>query len=142
MEYLAFYMFPCLLLMVLSGIPVAFVLSGVSIAFALIGYSFELFYLEDLGFIPSRVFGVVSNTTLMAVPLFVFMGHILEKSGIAENLLNNISKIFAKQANSLPIAVVVVGAILAASTGIVGATVVTMGILSLPVMLEKGYPKA
>lgn len=142
MDYLALYMFPCLLLFIMTGYPVAFVLSGISIAFALLGYSFGLFYIEDLGFIPSRVFGVVSNLTLMAVPIFIFMGHVLEKSGIAERLLKTISAIFSKQASSLPIAVVIVGAILAASTGIVGATVVTMGILSLPLMLERGYPKS
>ena len=141
-DYLALLMFPCLLFFILTGFPVAFVLAGVSLLFAFLGYELDVFYVDDLGFIPSRVFGVMSNITLMAVPLFVFMGLVLERSGIAEKLLETISRLLSRQSNSLPIAVVIVGAILAASTGIVGATVVTMGILSLPVMLRQGYSRS
>jgi tripartite ATP-independent transporter DctM subunit len=134
-------MFPVLFVFLLSGFPVAFVLAGVSLAFALLGYAWDLFYLTDLGFIPTRVFGIVSNLTLVAVPLFIFMGMVLEKSGIAEELLTTMSDLFRRRHHSLAFAVVLVGALLAASTGIVGATVVTMGILSLPTMLEQGYDK-
>jgi len=134
-------MFPVLFLFLLSGFPVAFVLAGVSLLFAVLGYWLEMFFWEDLGFIPSRIFGIISNMTLVAVPLFVFMRMILERSGIATDLLKTISDLFRKFQSSLSFAVVLVGALLAASTGIVGATVVTMGVLSLPTMLQQGYDK-
>ena len=140
-DYLALFMFPVLLVFLLSGYPVAFILSGTALLFSGLGYYLDLFYIEDLGFIPSRVFGIVSNFTLLAVPLFVFMGIALEKSGVAEELLKSISYLFRKFRASMAIAVVVVGALLAASTGIVGATVVTMGVLTLPTMLQSGYRK-
>ncbi|GAA4820557.1 TRAP transporter large permease subunit [Algivirga pacifica] len=123
-------LFACLL----SGYPVAFVLAGVSILF---GY---LFFGEDLlRLIPLRIYGTMSNQILLAVPLFVYMGVMLEKSGIAERLLNTMSLLLGKVRGGLALSVILVGAMLAASTGIVGATVVTMGLLSLPVMLSKGY---
>lgn len=140
-QILPLSMFPVLLMVILSGYPVAFTLSGTALVFALLGHYFDLFYLEDLGFIPLRVYGIVQKFTLVAVPLFVFMGLTLEKSGVARELLTAINRIFQRQRGSLAIGVVVVGAMLAASTGIVGATVVTMGVLSLPTMLEYGYDK-
>ncbi|SME91503.1 TRAP transporter large permease [Pseudobacteriovorax antillogorgiicola] len=140
-DYLPLLMFPALLLFLLSGYPVAFVLSGVALLFAALGTYLDIFYWQDLGFIPTRVFGIISNFTLLAVPLFVFMGITLEKSGVAESLLKSISQLFHGFRGSLAIAVVAVGALLAASTGIVGATVVTMGVLSLPTMIQSGYDK-
>ncbi|MFW7378329.1 MAG: TRAP transporter large permease [Oligoflexus sp.] len=140
-QLLPLLMFPTLFIFLLSGFPVAFVLAGVSLLFAVIGSSLDLFFWEDLGFIPSRVFGIVSNLTLVAVPLFVLMGMVLEKSGVASELLETISDVFRRYRSSLSFAVVLVGALLAASTGIVGATVVTMGVLSLPTMLQQGYDK-
>jgi tripartite ATP-independent transporter DctM subunit len=135
-------MFAVLLALILTGYPVAFALSGTALVFALIGSGLGAFNLTDLGFIPTRVFGVVNNITLLAVPLFVFMGLVLEKAGIAEDLLKSMEGLFGKIRGSLAISVVLVGALLAASTGIVGATVVTMGVLSLPTMLQRGYDKS
>lgn len=135
-------MFAVLLMLILTGYPVAFALSGTALLFALIGSATGVFNLSDLGFIPTRVFGVVNNITLLAVPLFVFMGLVLEKAGIAEDLLKSMENLFGKVRGSLAISVVIVGALLAASTGIVGATVVTMGVLSLPTMLQRGYDKS
>ena len=140
-EYLAIMMFPALLACILAGFPVAFTLAGTALLFALLGHHFDMFYLADLNFIPMRVFGVAQNILLMAVPLFVFMGLMLERSGLAADLLSSLSRLFNRQRGSLAISVVAVGAILAASTGIVGATVVTMGVLALPVMLQQGFDK-
>jgi tripartite ATP-independent transporter DctM subunit len=134
-------MFFCLFLAILSGFPVAFTLAGTAFAFALIGYSADIFMLSDFGFIPSKVFGIVQNVTLLAVPLFVFMGVTLEKSGIAEDLLNAMERLLSRVRGGLTIALILVGALLAASTGIVGATVVTMGVLALPTMLQRSYDK-
>lgn len=125
---------------VLSGIPVAFALGGAAINVALIATVFGVFDLTYLGAIPSRIFGTAMfNEVLTAVPLFVLMGIILERSNIAEDLLTNMSKVFGRLPAGLGISVTFVGALLAASTGIVGATVVTMGLLSLPTMLKRGY---
>lgn len=140
-EYLSIWMFPALFGFILSGYPVAFTLAGTALIFALLGHWLDVFYLSDLSFISMRVFGIVQNSLLTAVPLFVFMGLMLEKSGLAADLLNSLAKLFSRQRGSLALSVVVVGAILAASTGIVGATVVTMGVLALPTMLEKGFDK-
>lgn len=134
-------MFVCLFAFIMTGIPVAFALSGVALVFALIAYSFDLFYLTDFGFIPSRIWGVMQNFTLMAVPLFIFMGITLEKSGIAAELLSTMAQVLKRIKGSLGLTVVLVGGILAASTGIVGATVVTLGVLALPTLLKHGYPK-
>ena len=136
---LPFLMFAMLLIVLLSGFPVAFVLSGTALMFALIGHWLDIFYLSDLGFLPSRIWGIMTNFTLVAVPLFIFMGLTLERSGIAANLLRTISALFRRQRGSLAIAALFVGALLAASTGIVGATVVTMGVITLPTMLKEGY---
>lgn len=134
-------MFPTLLLFLMSGYPVAFVLGGVALIFAGLGYHFDVFFIEDLSFLPMKIFGVMNNFTLMAVPLFIFMGIMLEKSGIAGELLESASYSLRKTKGSLLFAVIAVGAILAASTGIVGATVVTMGVLTLPTMLDNNYDK-
>jgi tripartite ATP-independent transporter DctM subunit len=128
-----------LLLGLSSGFPVAFVLGGVALLVAGVGMLLGNFDPSFLEAFPNRIFGMMSNATLMAVPLFVFMGVMLEKSRIAENLLEAIAEMFGRVRGGLVVAVIIVGAILAASTGIVGATVVAMGLISLPTMLRHGY---
>ena len=123
------------------GYPVAFTLSGVSIIFALVCSTFNYFDISILYALPSRIFGILTNETLVAIPIFIFMGITLEKSKIAEKLLENMSALFSSIKGGLGISVIIVGALLAASTGIVGATVVTMGLLSLPSMLKQNYDK-
>lgn len=133
-------MFPALLLGILSGFPVAFVLSAVGLLFGLFGhYWLDIFPMTDFGFISSKIFGVIGNVTLIAVPLFIFMGITLEKSGIAEELLGTTERLFSRVRGGLLFGLIFVGALLAASTGIVGATVVTMGALSLPPLLKRNY---
>ena len=135
----AVILFFTVILFLLIGFPVAFTLAGVALLFAGIGLltgNFEVGYLNAL---PSRLFGIMTNETLIAVPLFVFMGITLEKSKLAEDLLETLSSLFGTYRGGLGLAVVLVGMLLAASTGIVGATVVTMGLLSLPTMLKRGY---
>ena len=126
----------------MAGYPVAFSLGGTALIFAVIGLASGVFDLSYIKPFPSRIFGAVSNTTLIAVPMFILMGVILEKSKIAEDLLDEMSKLFGSMRGGLGISVTFVGALLAASTGIVGATVVTMGLLSLPTMLRRGYDPA
>lgn len=138
-EFLALLMFVVTCGVLILGFPVAFVLGGVSILFAFVGSLFGVFDIRLLGGIPSRYFGVMANEVLVAVPLFVFMGVMLERSKVAEQLLTTMGLLFGRMRGGLGIAVIVVGALLAASTGIVGATVVTMGLLSLPTMLRAGY---
>ena len=123
------------------GYPVAFTLSGVSIIFALVCSTFNYFDISILYALPSRIFGILTNETLVAIPIFIFMGITLEKSKIAEKLLESMSVLFSSIKGGLGISVIIVGALLAASTGIVGATVVTMGLLSLPSMLKQNYDK-
>ena len=125
----------------LLGYPVAFTLSGVSILFALICIPFGIFDESILKSIPLRIFGIMNNVTLLAVPLFIFMGTILERSGIAAKMLANMALAFKNIRGGLSISIIAVGALLAASTGIVGATVVTMGLMSLPVLVQQGYKK-
>jgi tripartite ATP-independent transporter DctM subunit len=139
MEWLAILMFIVVCLVLLLGYPVAFSLAGTALAFAGVGIFLGELHPAILKSSFSRLFGIMQNSTLLAVPLFVFMGAMLEKAKIAEKLLTSMSGLFVKLPGGLAIAVVVVGALLAASTGIVGATVVTMGLLSLPVMLRAGY---
>jgi len=139
MEWLPLLMFVCVCLVLLSGYPVAFSLAGTGILFALIGVQFELIHPAILKTAGTRLFGIVQNPTLIAVPLFVFMGGVLEKAKIANQLLTGISQLLGNRPSGLAVSVVIVGALLAASTGIVGATVVTMGLISLPVMLKNGY---
>ncbi len=134
LEYLPFVLFGLILVIILFGYPVAFTLGGLSVLTGLIVYDVDFFYLVSL-----RIYGTMNNFVLLAVPLFIFMGIMLEKSGIAENLLETMALLFGRFKGGLAISVVVVGAMLAASTGIVGATVVTMGLISLPTMLKRGY---
>ncbi len=124
------------------GYPVAFSLAGTALIFAVLGLMFGVFDISYLIPFPQRVFGAVSNTTLIAVPMFILMGVILEKSKIAEELLDEMAKLFGSLPGGLGLSVTIVGMLLAASTGIVGATVVTMGLLSLPTMLRRGYDPA
>ena len=139
MEFIPFLLFLVTFLVLLAGYPVAISLAGVALIFAGFGIWTGTFNPSDLGFIPGRLFGVVTNQTLIAVPLFVFMGVLLEKTKIAENLLTNLSELLGHFRGGLAITVVLVGMLMAASTGIVGATVVTMGMMSLPIMLQRGY---
>ena len=122
-----------------SGFPVAFVLGGVALLVAGVGIALGSFDASFLEAFPNRVFGVMTNETLVAVPLFVFMGVMLERSRIAESLLEAVASLFGRVRGGLVVAVLLVGAMLAASTGIVGATVVAMGLISLPTMLRHGY---
>ena len=126
----------------LMGYPVAFTLAGVSILFALICIPFGIFDPTIFKSIPIRIFGIMNNMTLLAVPLFIFMGTILEKSGIAAKMLENMADAFKNTKGGLSISIIIVGALLAASTGIVGATVVTMGLMSLPILINQGYEKS
>jgi len=138
-EYLSLFLFLAAVFVLLMGYSVAFSLAGTGLVFAGIGAltgHFDSVFLEA---IPNRLFGVMNNEVLVAVPLFVFMGVMLEKSKIAEELLDTMSILFGPMRGGLGISVTVVGMLLAASTGIVGATVVTMGLLSLPTMLRRGY---
>ena len=125
----------------LLGYPVAFTLGGVSLVFALICIPFGVFDPSIFKSIPIRIFGIMNNVTLLAVPLFIYMGTILERSGVAAKMLQNMALAFQNIRGGLSISIILVGALLAASTGIVGATVVTMGLMSLPVLLQQGYQK-
>jgi tripartite ATP-independent transporter DctM subunit len=137
--WLDIIMIVALCAMLMAGFPVAFSLAGTALMFAILGLTFGVFDLSFVRPFPQRIFGAVTNTTLIAVPMFVLMGVILEKSKIAEELLDEMAKLFGSLRGGLGISVTIVGALLAASTGIVGATVVTMGLLSLPTMLRRGY---
>ena len=134
-------MFCAVFLCVFSGFPVAFVLGGVSLWFGFIGVQLGTFSPEFLGGVFSRTLGIMENQVLLAVPTFIFMGTMLEKSRLAEDLLKTIGQLFGPMRGGLALAVVFVGALLAAATGVVGASVVAMGMISLPVMLRYGYPK-
>ena len=141
-EYIPLLMFLVVCLVLMAGYPVAFSLAGTALLFALIGNMAGHFDMAFLHALPNRLYGTIDNTTLIAVPLFVLMGVMLEKSKLAEDLLDSMSQLFGKFKGGLGISVVVVGLLLAASTGIVGATVVTMGLMSLPTMLKRGYSPA
>ena len=136
---IAIWMFLAVCLLLMFGYPVAFTLAGTALAFAAGGILAGHFDPAFLAALPARLFGTISNSTLIAVPLFILMGIILEKSRVAEELLENMAKVFGGLRGGLGISVVIVGMLLAASTGIVGATVVTMGLLSLPSMMRSGY---
>ena len=140
-EFFCFLLFFILAILLIAGYPVALTLAGVSILVGLAGYALDLFPIILLNVLPNRIFGIISNETLIAVPLFIFMGIMLERSGIASELLESISKIWGEVKGGLAYSVLLVGVLMAASTGIVGATVVTMGILSLPLMLRWKYNK-
>jgi len=138
-EILSGLMFFAVIGVLLMGFPVAFSLAGTALIFGLIGWWLGVYDPSNYGFLFSRYIGLMTNETLVAVPLFIFMGVVLERSGIAEQLLLTMGKLFGNLRGGLGISVVVVGALLAASTGVVGATVVTMGLISLPAMLRSGY---
>lgn len=141
-EFIPLFMFFIVCLVLMLGYPVAFSLAGTALIFALVGAAANVFDAALFGAFPSRIFGVMTNVTLIAVPLFVFMGVMLEKSRLAEDLLDNMAALFGQRRGGLGYAVVIVGMLLAASTGIVGATVVTMGLMSLPTMLKHKYNPA
>src|SRR5262245_34950459 len=134
-------MFVALVVFLLIGYPVAFALSFVGLSFALLGIEFGLFHPSFLQALPDRVWGVMSNETLLAIPFFTFMGLILERSGMAEELLDTAGKLFGPVRGGVAYAVVCVGALLAATTGVVAASVIAMGLLSLPIMLRYGYDR-
>ncbi|MFC6633808.1 TRAP transporter large permease [Microbulbifer taiwanensis] len=139
MELVPLLMFAAVCGLLMFGYPVAFTLGGTALLAAGLGIVFGAFDAELLRAFPDRLYGIMQNGTLMAVPLFVLMGVMLERARIAEELLVNLARVFARVPAGMAVSVVVVGALLAASTGIVGATVVTMGLMSLPTMLKRGY---
>ncbi|MDB9762845.1 TRAP transporter large permease subunit [Alphaproteobacteria bacterium] len=138
-EFFIILMLVSLLAVLMTGFPVAFTLSGVALFFGVVGSFFDLFDMAFIQALPNRIYGIMTNDLLIAVPLFVFMGVMLERSKIAEELLDTMAHLLGSMKGGLGVSVTIVGALLAASTGIVGATVVTMGLLSLPTMLKRGY---
>ncbi len=142
MELMPLWMFLAVCLVIMLGYPVAFSLAGTALIFAAIGTAAGVFDMAFLHALPNRLYGTMVNNTLVAVPLFIFMGVMLEKSKLAEDLLDSMAKLFGRLRGGLGVSVVIVGMLLAASTGIVGATVVTMGLMSLPTMLKRGYDPA
>ena len=150
-EFLPLGMFAVLLVFLLTGYPVAFALAGTGLLFIVIGSDWlpslgvalpwePSFRLARLNILPQRLYSsVMDNYTLVAVPFFIFMGTMLERSGLAEDLLQTMGRLFGRLRGGLAISVVLVGMLLAAATGVVGASVVTMGVLALPVMLKYGY---
>ena len=138
-EFIPLLMFGVICLVLLAGFPVAFSLAGTALIFAGLGVVTGTFESAFLGAIPNRLYGDMTNMTLVAVPLFVFMGVLLEKSNLAQDLLSNMAEVIGGFRGSLAISVIFVGALIAASTGIVGATVIAMGLISLPIMLSRNY---
>src|SRR5262245_23812933 len=138
-EVLAVAMVVTLCVLLMAGYPVALTLGGVSLAFALVGHALGVMSFAYLGALPQRVFGVMTNDVLVAIPLFVFMGVMLERSGIAEELLETMGRLFGTLRGGLGLSAVVVGTLLAAAKGVVGATAVTMGLIVLPAMVRYGY---
>jgi tripartite ATP-independent transporter DctM subunit len=141
LAYMAPIMFGMLVVLLLLGFPVAFSLAANGILFGLVGIEMGLLSPALFQALPQRVFGVMSNESLLAVPFFTFMGLILERSGMAEDLLETIGQLFGPLRGGLAIAVVIVGAMLAATTGVVSASVISMGLISLPIMLRYGYSR-
>ncbi|MBY0446677.1 MAG: TRAP transporter large permease subunit, partial [Burkholderiales bacterium] len=136
---LAPIMFFCLVVFLLSGFPVAFSLAATGLAFSLIGMEAGQLHSSFLQALPSRIIGIMSNETLLAIPFFTFMGLVLERSGMAEDLLDTIGQLFGPLRGGVAYAVIFVGALLAATTGVVAASVISMGLISLPIMLKYGY---
>ena len=136
-EFLPIILFATILMFIMLGYPVAFTLGGIALIFGTIGIGIEMFSL-----LPLRIYGIMNNFTLLAVPLFIFMGIILEKSNLAESLLKSIAFSFGNKKGGLTLGVVLVGAILGATTGVVGATVVTLAVIALPILIENNYDKA
>jgi tripartite ATP-independent transporter DctM subunit len=135
-EFLPVIMFGVFTVLILAGYPIAFTIGGTALFFGMYAFGLDFFNL-----LPLRVYGVMSNFTLIAVPLFIFMGVMLERSGLAEELLETMALVFGRLPGGIAISVVIVGTLLAATTGIVGATVTTMGLISLPTMVRRGYQK-
>ncbi|HPE74134.1 MAG TPA: TRAP transporter large permease subunit, partial [Candidatus Competibacter sp.] len=140
--YMAPIMFTALMVFLLIGYPVAFSLAAVGMAFGLIGIELGLLTPNLLQALPDRVFGIMKNEILLAIPFFTFMGLVLERSGMAEDLLDTIGQLFGNIRGGLAFAVIFVGALLAATTGVVAASVIAMGLISLPIMLRYGYDKS
>src|SRR4030088_3373653 len=140
-EYIGPLMFATLVIVLLLGYPVAFSLAAVGIGYAILGIQLGLLDNSLLQALPQRVWGVMSNDTLLCVPFFTFMGLILERSGMAEDLLDTIGQVFGPVRGGLAYAVIFVGALLAATTGVVAASVILMGLISLPIMLRYGYDR-
>ena len=140
-EILAVLMVVAVIVALMAGYPVALTLAGVSLAFAVLGHSLGAMHFAILGALPQRIFGVITNETLLAIPLFIFMGVMLERSRVAEELLETMGRLFGTLRGGLGISVVIVGTLLAAAKGVVGATTVTMGLIVLPTMLRFGYDK-
>jgi len=138
-EILAALMVAAVIAALMAGYPVALTLAGVSLAFATLGHGLGVMSFAILGALPQRIYGVMTNDVLLAIPLFIFMGVMLERSRIAEALLERMGRMFGSLRGGLGFSVVIVGALLAASTGIVGATAVTMGLIMLPAMMRHGY---
>jgi tripartite ATP-independent transporter DctM subunit len=141
-EVLSIFMAAAVCVLILSGFPVAFVLAGTAVLFAAISIAIGHFDLGFLRAVPQRIYGVMTNEVLIAIPLFIFMGVMLERSKVADDLLQSLGRLFGRMRGGLGISVIIVGALMAASTGIVGAVVVTMGLLSLPTMMRYGYDPA
>ena len=135
------FMFAGLLLLLLTGFPVAFALAATGLGFGFIGIELDIFPPELFQALPLRIFGIMQNDTLLAIPFFTFMGIILERSGMAEDLLETVGQVFGPLRGGLAIAVILVGALLAATTGVVAAAVISMGLISLPIMLRYGYSR-
>src|SRR5881296_4314411 len=140
-EYMAPIMFGALVVFLLLGYPAAFSLAAIGLIFGVVGIELGLFRPDFLQALPERVFGVMNNDTLLAIPFFTFMGLILERSGMAEDLLDTIGQLFGTVRGGLAYAVIFVGALLAATTGVVAASVISMGLISLPIMLRYGYDR-
>src|SRR5918994_584258 len=140
-DHMAPIMFAALFVFLLLGYPVAFALAANGLIFGLIGIELGLFQPDFLQALPERVYGIMNNDTLLAIPFFTFMGLILERSGMAEDLLDTIGQLFGPIRGGLAYAVVFVGALLAATTGVVAASVIAMGLISLPIMLRYGYDR-
>src|SRR4249920_3394835 len=134
-------MFAALVVFLLLGYPVAFALGAVGLSFGLLGVYLDLLHPALFQALPERIFGIMANDTLLAVPFFTFMGLILERSGMAEDLLDTIGQLFGPIRGGLAYAVIFVGALLAATTGVVAASVISMGLISLPIMLRYGYDR-
>ena len=141
-EWLSIAMMIGVFFFLATGFPVAFTLTGAALFFGLVGYAFDAFSLSFLGLTANRVFAVMGNEILIAVPLYVYMGIMLERSKVAEQLLETMGQLFGPIRGGLGVSVIVVGGLLGASSGIVGATVMAMGLISLPVMLRRGYDPA
>jgi tripartite ATP-independent transporter DctM subunit len=140
-SYIAPLMFMALVVFLLLGYPVAFALAAIGLAFGALGVELGLLGTQLFQALPERIFGIMANDTLLAVPFFTFMGLILERSGMAEDLLDTIGQLFGPVRGGLAYAVVFVGALLAATTGVVAASVISMGLISLPIMLRYGYDR-